>query len=218
MRRPGERRTERAGPEGQTFHGHGEQNARQARDERGRFQTPKPPSFQTSTLVLHRSARCASLPIPIPCVSVFSRQARKAESDQYCSGKLDDLAWKPCGLHRSRWSRRPWDFHAIAPLKGRSKEKEKATRRETEGGGRGQRQSRRATDGARAFRAHYCVFAVPLLSVAHSTLFYNDYKKCLPLGGALLYNGRRFRGTFSPTTRQPGETPWNSKAARPRRT
>ena len=30
--RPGERRTERAGPKGQTFHGHGEQNARQARD------------------------------------------------------------------------------------------------------------------------------------------------------------------------------------------
>ena len=32
LRRPGERRTERAGPKGQTFHGHGEQNARQARD------------------------------------------------------------------------------------------------------------------------------------------------------------------------------------------
>ena len=43
---------------------------------------------------------------------------------QYCPGKFyreDGLAWKPCGLHRSRWSRRPWDFHAIAPLKGRSK-------------------------------------------------------------------------------------------------
>ena len=31
-RRPGEQRTERAGPKGQTFHGHGEQSARQARD------------------------------------------------------------------------------------------------------------------------------------------------------------------------------------------
>ena len=28
--------------------------------------------------------------------------------------RKDGLAWKPCGLHRSRWSRRPWDFHAIA--------------------------------------------------------------------------------------------------------
>ncbi len=93
---------------------------------------------------------------------------------QYCPGKFyreDGLAWKPCGLHRSRWSRRPWDFHAIAPLKGRSKgagsladwsswggsapppdlsSLEKTTRRETEGGGRGQRRSRRATDGARS--------------------------------------------------------------------
>ena len=38
--------------------------------------------------------------------------------------RKDDVAWKPGGLHRSRWSRRPWDFHAIAPLKGRSKEEE----------------------------------------------------------------------------------------------
>ena len=40
---------------------------------------------------------------------------------QYCQEKFsreDGLAWKPYGLHRSRWSRRPWDFHAIAP-KGR---------------------------------------------------------------------------------------------------
>ena len=40
---------------------------------------------------------------------------------QYCPGKFyrkDGLAWKPGGLHRSLWSRRPWDFHAIAP-KGR---------------------------------------------------------------------------------------------------
>ena len=28
--------------------------------------------------------------------------------------RKDGLAWKPDGLHRSRWSRRPWDFHAIA--------------------------------------------------------------------------------------------------------
>ena len=33
-------------------------------------------------------------------------------------------------------------------------------RRETEGGGRGQRRSRRATDGAQVFRASPCVFAV----------------------------------------------------------
>ena len=32
LARPGEQRTERAGPKGQTFHGHREQNARQARD------------------------------------------------------------------------------------------------------------------------------------------------------------------------------------------
>ena len=37
------------------------------------------------------------------------------------------------------------------------------TRRETEGGSRGQRRSRRATDGARAFRAPFGVFAVPFL-------------------------------------------------------
>ena len=36
------------------------------------------------------------------------------------------------------------------------------TGRETEGGGRGQRRSRRATDGAQAVRAHPCVFAVPI--------------------------------------------------------
>ena len=35
--------------------------------------------------------------------------------------RKDGLAWKPGRLHRSRWSRRPRDFHAIAPLKGRSK-------------------------------------------------------------------------------------------------
>ena len=29
--------------------------------------------------------------------------------------RKDGFAWKPCGLHRSLWSRRPWDFHAIAP-------------------------------------------------------------------------------------------------------
>ena len=33
----------------------------------------------------------------------------------------DGLAWKPYGLSRFLWSRRPWDFHAIAPLKGCSK-------------------------------------------------------------------------------------------------
>ena len=31
--------------------------------------------------------------------------------------RKDGLAWKPCGLHRSLWSRRPWDFHAIAYFK-----------------------------------------------------------------------------------------------------
>ena len=76
----------------------------------------------------------------------------------------DGLAWKPGGLHCSFQSRRPWDFHAIASLKGRSKGNWKfgllaglrptlcfspLRRRETEGGGRGQRRSRRATDGAR---------------------------------------------------------------------
>ena len=35
--------------------------------------------------------------------------------------RKDGLAWKPGRLHRSRWSRRPRDFHAIVPLKGRSK-------------------------------------------------------------------------------------------------
>ena len=29
--------------------------------------------------------------------------------------RKDGFAWKPCGLHRTLWSRRPWDFHAIAP-------------------------------------------------------------------------------------------------------
>ena len=36
---PGERKTERAGPKGQTFHGHGERNARQARDGGGVVQS-----------------------------------------------------------------------------------------------------------------------------------------------------------------------------------
>ena len=216
MRRPGERRTERAGPEGQTFHGHGEQNARQARDERGRFQTPKPPSFQTSTLVLHRSARCASLPIPIPCVSVFSRQARQAESDQYCSGKFfreDDLAWKPCGLHRSRWSRRPWDFHAIAPLKGRSR---LGAKRRAAVAVSGKAAERPMEPGRFAPTIASLRFLCFLLHILHCFIMITKSTcllavRCCIMGGV-------FGGTFSPTTRQPGETPWNSKAARPRRT
>ena len=63
------------------------------------------------------------------CLDTFSvkvgAQGGGATPLQYYSGKFfrkDGLAWKPCGLRRSRWSRHPWDFLAIAPLKGRSKE------------------------------------------------------------------------------------------------
>ena len=67
-------------------------------------------------------------------------------------GRLDALleVWKLGGWEVWLWG--------AAPLPDLSS-LEKATRRETEGGGRGQRRSRRATDGARS-----CVFAVPIFS------------------------------------------------------
>ena len=52
LTRPGERRTERAGPQGQTFHGYGERSApagRQAEwvcSEKPNFQASKLPNFQ----------------------------------------------------------------------------------------------------------------------------------------------------------------------------
>ena len=108
----------------------------------------------------------------------------------------DGLAWKPCGLHRSRWSRRPWDFHAIAPKgrlrrpgeqrtengeqnapAGRRVRLRKTTRRETEGGGRGQRRSRRAPDGARGVSRPQLRLCGPLLFPTSASKF------CLTAGG-----------------------------------
>ena len=50
-----------------------------------------------------------------PAFRVKGRPPRPALWFSACEFyRKDGLAWKPDGLHRSRWSRRPWDFHAIA--------------------------------------------------------------------------------------------------------
>ena len=64
---PGERRTERAGAKRQTFHGHGEQNARQARDGRGRG--------------AKRRSRRPSGPIGPICPTASSKTARRGTAD-----------------------------------------------------------------------------------------------------------------------------------------
>ena len=107
LRHPGEQRTERAGPKGQTFHGYGEQNA-----PAGRLTNLHP-----NTLLRAQPLRFCDFP----------GKALKAPQEIQ---EMQEIQERPCGATDG------------VP--------EKTARRETEGGGRGQRRSRRATDGARS--------------------------------------------------------------------
>ena len=98
-----------------------------------------PPSLLTTTCWTsippcarrRRPTSSAPMPLPPPSPARWINWWKNPSADilrQCRPGKFyreDGLAWKPGGLHRSHRSRRPWDFHAIAPLKGRSKGKRK---------------------------------------------------------------------------------------------
>ena len=77
LTRPGERRTERAGPKGQTFHGYGERNARQARDGRSSVTMP---SLQVANLLIVRPARHQR------CLMARRRRAGGAGRTSPCRG------------------------------------------------------------------------------------------------------------------------------------